>query len=134
MARLGRFVPRWFGMATMRIGLASPCRTRRASGRKCSRFATNGSSHGFQCYTCVADFEGPIMLAIRLPQDIEERLDKLAQRTGRTKSYYARQAILEHLADLEDVYSAETRFEELRSGRKRSVPISRLMKRYGLDD
>ena len=44
------------------------------------------------------------MLAIRLPEDIEERLDKLAKRTGRTKTFYARQAILEHLDDLEDVY------------------------------
>lgn len=74
------------------------------------------------------------MLAIRLPDEIEARLDKLAKRTGRTKTYYARQAILEHLADLEDVYLAEKRLEELRSERKRAIPISRLMKRYGLDD
>ena len=74
------------------------------------------------------------MLAIRLSDEIEARLDKLAKRTGRTKTYYARQAILEHLADLEDVYLAEKRLEELRSGRKRAIPISRLMKRYGLDD
>ena len=40
------------------------------------------------------------MLALRLPEDIESRLDKLAKATGRTKSFYAREAILEHLADL----------------------------------
>jgi mRNA interferase RelE/StbE len=34
------------------------------------------------------------MLAIRLPTIIEKRLDKLAARTGRTKTYYAREAIL----------------------------------------
>ena len=39
------------------------------------------------------------MLALRLPEDIESRLDKLAKATGRTKSFYAREAILEHLAD-----------------------------------
>ncbi|MEC9343769.1 MAG: TraY domain-containing protein, partial [Pseudomonadota bacterium] len=33
------------------------------------------------------------MLALRLPADIEKRLDDLAKKTGRTKSYYARQAI-----------------------------------------
>ena len=38
------------------------------------------------------------MLALRLPEDIETRLDKLAKATGRTKSFYAREAILEHLA------------------------------------
>jgi RHH-type rel operon transcriptional repressor/antitoxin RelB len=41
------------------------------------------------------------MLAIRLPQSIEKRLEKLARRTGRTKTYYVREAILEHLEDIE---------------------------------
>jgi RHH-type transcriptional regulator, rel operon repressor / antitoxin RelB len=47
------------------------------------------------------------MLAIRLPQSIEERLEKLARRTGRTQTYHVREAILEHLDDLEDMYLAE---------------------------
>jgi RHH-type rel operon transcriptional repressor/antitoxin RelB len=74
------------------------------------------------------------MLAIRLPEDIEERLEKLAKRTGRTKTFYATQAILEHLADLEDIYLAERRLEQLRSGRTRAIPLSRILKRHGLDD
>ena len=52
------------------------------------------------------------MLALRLPPDIEKRLDDLARRTGRTKSFYAREAILEHLADLEDAYLAESRMRD----------------------
>lgn len=52
------------------------------------------------------------MLALRLPPDIEERLDDLARKTGRTKSYYARQAILAHLEDMEDVAIAEERLRE----------------------
>jgi RHH-type rel operon transcriptional repressor/antitoxin RelB len=52
------------------------------------------------------------MLAIRLDPDIEKRLDRLAKKTGRTKTYYARQAILEHLEDLEDVYLATARLEK----------------------
>ncbi len=51
------------------------------------------------------------MLALRLPPDIEKRLDDLAKRTGRTKSYYARQAILEHLDDMEDLALAEERLK-----------------------
>lgn len=47
------------------------------------------------------------MLALRLPKDIEDRLDALAKKTGRTKSHYAREAILEKLEDLEDYYLAE---------------------------
>ena len=41
-------------------------------------------------------------LALRLPKEIEERLEALSRRTGRTKSFYAREAILEHLEGLED--------------------------------
>lgn len=52
------------------------------------------------------------MLALRLPPDIEKRLDDLAKKTGRTKSYYAREAILAHLEDLEDVAIAEERLRE----------------------
>jgi RHH-type rel operon transcriptional repressor/antitoxin RelB len=44
------------------------------------------------------------MLAIRLPEDIEKRLDDLARSTGRTKTFYAREAILEHLKEVEDIY------------------------------
>lgn len=51
------------------------------------------------------------MLAIRLDPDIENRLERLAKRTGRTKTFYAREAILEHLDDLEDIYLASTRLE-----------------------
>ena len=44
------------------------------------------------------------MLAIRLGQEVEGRLEQLAKKTGRTKTYYAREAILEHLEDMEDYF------------------------------
>lgn len=46
------------------------------------------------------------MLAIRLDKEVESRLESLAKKTGRTKTYYAREAILEHLEDMEDYYLA----------------------------
>lgn len=51
------------------------------------------------------------MLAIRLPPDIEERLGELAKKTGRTKTFYAREAILRHIEDLEDYHLAARRLE-----------------------
>jgi RHH-type transcriptional regulator, rel operon repressor / antitoxin RelB len=72
------------------------------------------------------------MQAIRLPDKIEKRLDRLAKRTGRTKTYYAREAILQHLDDLEDIYLAEKRLTEIRAGRVRTIPLERVMRRYGL--
>jgi len=74
------------------------------------------------------------MLAIRLPQSIEKRLEKLARRTGRTKTFYAREAILQHLEDLEDVYAAEIVLERIRSGKEKTIPLRDVMKRHGLVD
>ena len=51
------------------------------------------------------------MLAIRLPAKIERRLERLAKRTGRTKTYYAREALVLHLDELEDTYLAIERLE-----------------------
>ncbi len=51
------------------------------------------------------------MLAIRLPEDIENRLTSLAAKTGRTKTFYAKEAILAHLDDIEDKYLAINRLE-----------------------
>ena len=74
------------------------------------------------------------MLAIRLPEEIEKRLDAFAKQTGRTKSYYVREAILEHLDDLEDIYLAEKELADIRAGRGTSVSLEEVMKRYGMVD
>jgi RHH-type rel operon transcriptional repressor/antitoxin RelB len=74
------------------------------------------------------------MLAIRLPERIEKRLDRLAKRTGRTKTYYAREAILQHLDELEDIYLAEKRLEGIRSGRSKTIPLDQVMRQYGMED
>lgn len=49
------------------------------------------------------------MLALRLPPEIEKRLGALAKKTGRTKSFYAREAILRQIEDIEDYYLARRR-------------------------
>ncbi len=73
------------------------------------------------------------MLAIRLPQSIEKRLEALARRTGRTKTYYVREAILEHLEDLEDMYLAERALERLRNDEEPTIPLKDVMKRHGVE-
>lgn len=73
------------------------------------------------------------MLAIRLPQSIEKRLEKLARRTGRTKTYYVREAIVEHLADLEDLYAAEEALERIRRGEDETIPLKDALKRHGME-
>ncbi len=53
------------------------------------------------------------MLAIRLPTEVETRLAALAAKTGRTKTYYAKKAILEFIEDMEDTYLALDRLETI---------------------
>ena len=61
------------------------------------------------------------MLAIRLKPEIEDRLAALAKKTGRTKTFYAREAILEHLENLEDYYLAAEASEEAKHERTFSL-------------
>lgn len=73
-------------------------------------------------------------VSLRLPEDISSRLQSLAKKTGRSKTFYMIEAIREHIDDLEDLYLAEQRLVDLRSGKTKAVPLEDVMKRYGLDD
>jgi RHH-type rel operon transcriptional repressor/antitoxin RelB len=75
--------------------------------------------------------EDTAMLAVRLPEDIEERLDRLARKTGRAKSFYVREALNEYLADLEDFYLAEKRMKSYSSAK--AIPLEDLMGEYGVE-
>jgi RHH-type transcriptional regulator, rel operon repressor / antitoxin RelB len=72
------------------------------------------------------------MFAIQLPRSIEKRFTKLAHRTGRTKTSHVREAILNHLEDFEDVYIAERTLKQILTGKERTIPLEKLIKRYGL--
>ena len=74
------------------------------------------------------------MLAIRLPAEVETRLAALAKATGRTKTFYAREAILEHLDDLEDLYLAEQRWLDIQQGRSTTSTLEEVERNLGLAD
>jgi RHH-type rel operon transcriptional repressor/antitoxin RelB len=70
------------------------------------------------------------MLALRLPPELEKRLDALAKKTGRTKSFYAREAIMRHIEDIEDQQLASSRAKR-GDGRK---SLKALERRKGVSD
>lgn len=72
--------------------------------------------------------------AIRLPDETYGRLQALAARTGRTATYYIREAIQEHLDDLEDIYSAEQVLEGVRKGEVAVYSLEEVERRLGLGD
>jgi RHH-type rel operon transcriptional repressor/antitoxin RelB len=68
---------------------------------------------------------------IRISRDLDERLDVLAAKTGRRKSFYASKAIAEYLEDREDYLLAVAAYEESK-GRRRYT-LDEVEKRLGLE-
>lgn len=88
-------------------------------------------------YTCQPILKGHIVskqTAVRLPDELNERLVALAKRTGRPVAYYIREAIEEHLEDLEDIYLAEQALERLRRGEERTYTLDEVEQDLGLGD
>ena len=69
-------------------------------------------------------------LALRLPEDVAAELDRLAEETGRSKSYYARQAIIEFLADRADYLRAVATLEK----QEPRLTLAEAKKALGLED
>ncbi|HDP94673.1 MAG TPA: ribbon-helix-helix protein, CopG family [Candidatus Aminicenantes bacterium] len=74
------------------------------------------------------------MIAVRLPEEMEKRLDALAKATGRTKTFYVREAILEYLDDLEDLYLAEKRLGAYYAGKDKDKTLEEVERELGLVD
>ena len=73
------------------------------------------------------------MLALRLPPDLEARLETLARKTGRTKSYYAREAIVEYIDDLEDLYLAQKRYALIEKGKSKTLSLDEVEAQLAVD-
>lgn len=70
------------------------------------------------------------MLSIRLPEELEDRLAALSQKTGRPKSFYAKKAIENFLNAEEDYLLAISRLE----GKNPRLSLEELEKQLGLED
>jgi RHH-type rel operon transcriptional repressor/antitoxin RelB len=70
------------------------------------------------------------MLSLRLSNEIEKRLSVLAETTGRTKSFYAKEAIMRYLDDMEDTYIALDRLEKP----TKRISLEEAEKALGLDE
>ena len=64
---------------------------------------------------------------LRLPDEVSQRLNRLADHTGRSKTFYMQAAILKHLDDLEDLYLAEQRLIDIRAGKSQTVPLEEVI-------
>ena len=73
-------------------------------------------------------------LSIRIDPELDARLEKLAKQTGRTKSFYIKQAIEDQLEDLEDLYLARRIVGRIESGKERVVPLTELVRELAVGD
>ena len=72
--------------------------------------------------------------SIRLDAATEQRLDNLANKTGRTKAYYLRELVTNGLDDLEDYYLAANTMERVRKGEERVFTLDEVERDLGLAD
>jgi RHH-type transcriptional regulator, rel operon repressor / antitoxin RelB len=73
-------------------------------------------------------------LSIRLEKALDTRLERLAKMTGRTKSFYVKQAIAEQLGDLEDAYLARKVAARVAAGKERLIGLAEVERELGLED
>ena len=74
------------------------------------------------------------MLAVRIPEDLDTRLNTLARRTGRSKNSFVREALLHQLDDIEDYYLGMETLERIRKGEERVYALAEARRELGLDD
>jgi len=74
------------------------------------------------------------LFSIQLPAEIENRLNALAQTTGRTKFFHVREALLEYLDDLEDLHLAEQRLLNIQAGRSQLHSLDDVERELDLAD
>lgn len=74
------------------------------------------------------------MLTIRLPEEMQARLNVLADATNRPKSFYVRAALERSLEELEDVYLAEAALERFRASGEKAIPLEEIEHRLDLAD
>ena len=72
------------------------------------------------------------MLAVRVSEETEARLERLALRTGRTKSFYARAAIERYIDELEQVFWEQDVVAQWESGDKHTIPAEDLYAELGI--
>ena len=69
--------------------------------------------------------------ALRMPEDLAIRYDRLAKSTGRTKTFYMTEALAAEIDRLEYEYGLMKKVEDYRAGRLETVTLDELEESLG---
>lgn len=72
--------------------------------------------------------------ALRMPEDLSARYDRLAKSTGRTKTYYMTEALAGSIDRLEYEYGILQQVEDYRAGRLKTYSLDEVGEMLDLDD
>jgi RHH-type rel operon transcriptional repressor/antitoxin RelB len=73
-----------------------------------------------------------VTMNIRLPDELFQRIENLAVTTGKTRTYYVREALEEKISDMELIYLAKKRAEDIKAGKERTISWEELKAQNGL--
>jgi len=73
-------------------------------------------------------------ISVRVPKELADRLNDLAKQTRRTKTYYIQEALEDKVSDLEMIYLAQKRDEDVRAGRSKTSSLEEVIAENGLSD
>ena len=76
----------------------------------------------------------PHPFSIRLSDELDARLERLARVTGRSKSFYVKQALENQIEDLEDLFLARKVAQRVADGRERLIPLEDVERELDLAD
>lgn len=72
--------------------------------------------------------------ALRMPEELAVRYDRLARATGRTKTFYMTKALSDSIDRLEYEYGILKDVEDYRAGRLKTYSLDEVGEMLGLDD
>ncbi len=73
-----------------------------------------------------------VSMSFRIPEEMMTRLNNLANMTGRSKTYYVQEAVKEKISELEMIYLAKQRAENIRLKKSKTNTLDEVLKRNGL--
>ena len=69
---------------------------------------------------------------LKIEENLLKKLDSIATAAKRSKAFLVKEALKEHLDDLEIAYKADKIYEDVCTGKIKTIPQEEIEKEYGI--